>query len=310
MLFLFNMFNHNTLGQRSLEDVIGIFGHQLRALGHTAIWEEKNANFIVQSEGINVIVEGFVPQHAAMIEEAHSRGARFLMLATEEPTEKGFNHGTQREMVWRQRDFGASARFFDGILYLVPGKYVHDWYSQHAPSAYLELGYSPSLVRSYRVEPEYDFGFYGSLTHRRLRILKKLANRTSNPKAVKVMADFKSQRERDEAMSHAKVIVQVRKFDAMGLVSSSRCNTALHLGRPVVAEPHELSKPWDEVVKFTETLDGFMTTCLFAKANWRHLHAAQFEKFKEKFSPEFCVGAALQKIGFDFSRYTKAGAAA
>lgn len=309
MLFHVNMFNHSDIGQRSLEDVIGIFGHQLRAIGHKAIWQSHNRDFIQGHEGINVVVEGFVPQHAMMLAEAKRQGARFLMLATEEPTERGFNHGTQAEMVKRQRDFPGAAQHFEGILHLVPGDHITKWYSQFAPSAYLELGYAPSLMRVRAVEPDYDFGFYGSLTKRRYGILKRLANRIGTDKAVKVVADFKTQEERDEQMSRAKVILQVRKFDKMGLVSSSRCNTALSLGRPVVAEPHLLSKPWDEVVKFTNSMEGFYATAMMVRGMWKGVHAEQLSKFKDKFGPEKCVGEALAKIGLDLERPLRSNAA-
>lgn len=298
MRFMFNMFNHSDIGQRSLEDVIGIFGHQLRALGHVAEWETKNENFYKpDGNTINVIVEGFVPQHEGFFAAAHAQGCRFLMLATEEPTATGFNHGIQREMALRQRDFPSCAKYFDGIFYLVPGEYTHNWYNKFAPSAYLELGYSPSLIRQNLAPPEYDFGFYGSVTARRHSILKKLARRTLNPKAVKIVSDFKTQRERDVQMARAKVIVQLRKFDKMGLVSTSRCNTGLHLGRPVIAEPHELSKPWDEVVSFAQTMDGFYNMAMIAAGQWKNLHSQQMAKFKTMMSPEICVGEPLRRIG-------------
>jgi hypothetical protein len=291
------MFNHSELGQRSLEDVIGIWGHQCRALGHEVIWDTKNVGFLMGHEGINVIVEGFVPQHAMILGEAVKRGARFVMLATEEPTERGFNHGTQVEMIKRQKDFHLAAPFFEGILYLVPGKYTHDFYNQFCPSEYVDLGYAPTLVRNHRITPTYDFGFYGSLTQRRYKLLKRLAKRIGSDKAVKIVADFKTQEERDKLMSEAKVILQIRKFDSMGLVSSSRCNTALSIGRPVLAEPHNLSKPWDEVVRFTDTTEGFLNVALIMRGMWKEIWADQFAKFKEKFSPQFCVGDQLEKIG-------------
>jgi hypothetical protein len=306
MRFMMNMFNHSEIGQRSLEDVIGIFGHQLRALGHIAQWDTTNANFYgPEGNTVNVIVEGFVPQHEGFFSAARQRGCRFLMLATEEPTQTGFNHGIQREMELRQRDFPACAKYFDGIFYLVPGQFTHEWYNQFAPAAYLELGYAPSLMRVRPKEPKYDFGFYGSVTARRHSLLKKLAKRTLNPFAVRVVSDFKTQTERDEAMSEAKVILQLRKFDKMGLVSSSRCNTALHLGRPVVAEPHELSKPWDEVVRFTNTMEGFFNTAVMVAKTWKHVHAEQVAKFKDKFSPEICVGEPLRRIGITEEMFTK-----
>lgn len=299
MRFLANMFNHSDVGQRSLEDVIGIFGHQLRALGHTAIWDTTNRGFLntENGEGLNIVVEGFTPAAIEVMANAYVQGARFIILATEEPTDYGFNYGTQPEMVYRQKTFPAAAKYAEGIICLVPGQKVIDWYGQFAPTAWTELGYAPSLVRPNDTMPTHDFGFYGSLTRRRLSILRRLAKRANSLKAVRIVADFKTQVERDVAMREAKVVVQLRKFDKMGLVSSSRCNTALCLGRPVVAEPHDLSKPWDEIVKFTDTMEQFYDTCMFMKATWRHVREQQFEKFKTLLSPDNCVGQAFRKIG-------------
>lgn len=298
MQFVFNMMNHNQMGQRSLEDVIGIFGHQLRALGHTAVWVEANDKWVGGDSGVNVIVEGFTPAVIDVIAQGRAQGARFLCLATEEPTPKGFNHGRDPEMVRRQQMFPEAMKHFDGILHLVPGEATTAWYSQFAPTAYVELGYARSLMRSgNRVEPEYDFGFFGSLSNRRMKILKHLAKRIGTLKAVKIVGDFASQDERDRQMLRARVIVQIRKHEEMGLVSSSRCNTALSIGRPVVAEPHALSKPWDEIVRFSKTLESFYDTAILVRSTWRGVHAQQLEAFKRKLPPEVCVGEPLRRIG-------------
>jgi hypothetical protein len=317
--FLFWMAQHSLVGQRSLEDPVKIVGSQLCALGHFAAWDPSNQHFLLShlepnsvkmndvtlpaGPAYNVLIEGFTPAIVEIIADYHRQGARFLCLATEEPTAKGFNWGTQREMIARQEAFPLVAPYLDGILHLVPGQNVTDWYSRYAPSAYVELGYAPGLVRcETQREPPYDFGFYGSMTPRRLKILKKLAKRSSASKppgaqTVRVVSDFASGAERDAAMQSSKVIVQLRKFDAMGLVSSSRCNTALCLGRPVVAEPHELSKPWDTVVDFAERKADFVNLAMATLADWRGAHARQFAAFRETFSPEFCVGNALRQIG-------------
>lgn len=289
--------NHSEVGQRSLEDVIGIFGHQCNALGHKCVWDTSNSKLVSGADGINVVVEGFTNDSIRVVSQSAQQGARWVILATEEPSERGFNQGTQREMVYRQQRFPEAAKFCEGILHLVPGEHVTNWYSQFAPAAPIELGYAPTLVRISSKEPDYEFGFYGSLTPRRHSILKRLAKRVGTEKAVRLVVDFATQAERDDTMRRAKVIIQVRKFESMGLVSSSRCNTALCLGRPVVAEPHLLSKPWDEVVKFTPTIEEFYNTCLFVRAAWRGVWADQFEKFKKKFPPEECVGRALDHIG-------------
>ena len=305
--FLVHLWNHTKEGIRSLEDVVGIWGHQLRALGHEVVWDPDNTilngkvQFVTGEDTYNVIVEGFTPTIVDIIGKAkETTGAKFICLATEEPTEKGFNHGTQKEMVWRQETFGPAMDHFEGILHLVPGKAVSDWYSQYLPTAYVELGYAPTFIRGERYpEPPFDVGFYGSVTPRRLHLLKRLAKRIGTPRAVRLMADFQEQEKRDAVVQEAKIIVQIRKFDEMGLVSSSRCNTALSCGRPVVAEAHDeaLSKPWDTIVKFSRNEEDFINNVLLALPRWRALHRHQFERFRTMLTPEVCTGHALHKIG-------------
>ena len=176
MQFAFNLWNHNEMGRRSLEDPMGIIGHQLRDLGHRVVWLKNDDEFLAGDSGINVVIEGFTPFATAKIAAAYAQSARFVCVATEEPTPNGFNHGRDDEMVKRQAEFPNAAKYFDGILYLVPGDHVQQWYGQFAPAAYVELGYAPTLVRAFDwQEPQYDFGFFGSLSKRRHKILKKLA---------------------------------------------------------------------------------------------------------------------------------------
>lgn len=290
-----------------MEDVVGIFGKQLRSLGHNILWDTANDKWINGPGNVNIVVEGFTKGSIEIIKTAHAQGAKFIYLATEEPTPKGFNHGYQKEMVWRQQTFAEAAKYCDAIFYLVPGQHVHEFYSQFAPSSYVELGFAPNLVRpQYITEPQYEFGFYGSLSDRRLKILKKLANRMLNtPNAVRIVADFSTQEQRDREMQNCKVVLQLRKFERMGLVSSSRCNTALHLGRPVIAESHDLSKPWDEVVMFTKNIDEFIANCLVWRNLWRQLWSDQFSRFRTKMPPEYCVGRCFTETRF-FERMQEA----
>ncbi len=318
--FAWNCFSHSRIGIRSLEDIIEIISAQLIALGHTSVWGkdiradviERNNYFVGGDNGINIIVEGFTEQHVGIIKQKHEEGARFLILATEEPTDKGFNYGTQVEMIDRQRVFPMVAQYAEGIIHLVPGDHVTRWYGQFAPAAYTELGWSPKIMRQpnapivikengvQRVipEPDYEFGFYGSLTPRRHKLLKKLARRvTRNPKAIVTMVDFGTRTNRDNEMRRAKVILQLRKFEEMGLVSSSRCNTALAIGRPVIAEPHDLAYPWNEVIRFSKSEESFFDEALMMAAMWRGIYQHQVAKFKSTFPPEACIGRALEILG-------------
>lgn len=296
-----NLFNHNPRGQRSLEDPIGIFGNQLRALGHECIWRTANDQFLTKDSGINIVVEGFTPSATQAIAQAHAQNSRFICLATEEPTIYGFNGGRDREMVWRQKLFPDAAKYFEAIYHLVPGERVTRWYSQWAPAAYVELGYADTLVRRTTKKPDFDFGFFGSISKRRLRILRQLARFIGSEKSIRVVSDFPTQEDRDEAMQSARVILQIRKYDEMGLVSSSRCNTALCNGRPVIAEPHELSKPWDEIIRFSDSLEKFYSDAFMMRTMWDGVYRTQFEKFKTRLSPQVCVGDALLKTQLDLT---------
>lgn len=297
----FNTVNHSALGRRSIEDVIDIIGQQLRALGHDVEWDD--ARYYEQGYGLNIIFESFNDDAIAELKRAHNMGCRFLMIATEEPTPKGFNYGATLHLKQRQECFPRAAELCEGILHLIPGEEVTRWYGQYAPAAQAELGYSPGIMkRETCPNPRWDFGFFGGMTPRRNKIVHKLNQKTGG--GVRTETMFRSQEERDAAMQTAKVIVQIRGQEYLGLVSSSRCVTSLALGRPVIAEPHKLSKPWDEVVSFATSLDHFYALAGLTRAMWRGVHAKQLEKFKAKLSPEFCWGEPLKKIGLNQGLYT------
>ena len=320
MEFSFFIAPHTEVGQASLHDVLGIVGHQLRALGHRAVYDERNSKhkkddpndafFIVGPDRINVMIEGFTPAWIEVMARAKAAGARFIIIATEEPTPKGFNWGTQKEMIARQEIFPEAAKHCEGILHLVPGEHVTKWYSQFAPAAQAELGYAPTLLRPIGPAPDFEYGFFGSVTRRRAKILKRVAKQCAKDieKAVRVIADFPDQATRDREMRRCKVVLQLRKFEPMGLVSSSRCNTALMLGRPVVAEPHDLVKPWDEVIDFAKSMDHFFEQALMARIAWQSLWRIQVEKFKVRMSPEVCIGQPLHRIGLISAEGGKAAA--
>lgn len=302
MLFLFNCCNHSKTGRISLEDPMRIIAHQLQELGHRV--EFNDEEYVSAEDGINVLMEGFTPRFTAEITRAKSEGARFICIATEEPTPKGFNSGLIMEAVKRALEFPNAAKNFDAILYLIPGRHVHEWYSQFAPSAFIELGYAPTLVRSqYPMEPTWDFGFFGTLTKRRHKILKRLRTYCGSQKAVRIECMFPSAEERDKVMLDTRVILQLRKDDKMGFISSMRCNTALCLGRPILCEPHDLSdeSPWSHVVKFSESLETFYQDAVLMRSAWRGVHSAQFQKFRTMLTPQFCIGRALEEIKLNLS---------
>jgi hypothetical protein len=296
VIFNFYLRNHSDLGQITLGDPCDILMGQLRALGHRAQRSDKILSDVDGTGIINVVFEGFTPSSVEGLAEAHRWGSRFMIIATERPAEGGFNGINWNEFKQRQDIFPEAARYAEAIWALIPG--TEEWYGRHAPTACVELGYAPGLVGRVPGSPDCEFAFHGNITQRRKDIFRRLARRFTGDRAGAITA-FAEPARRDETISRGKVVVQVRAYEEMGSVSSSRCCTALHLGRPVVAEPHELSRPWDEVIHFSKSLDAFYDDVVVKRIAWRSEWERQFERFKTRFSPERCVGQAIrQTFGF------------
>lgn len=291
MLCNFTTFNHCADGQRAVRDVFDIMGAQLKALGHE-VYEQEG--FL---PGYNFIAESFAdPRFPALPNIIASKAAgscRFICVATERPGTMAFNDAPDQGMLDRQQIFPEAMKHFDAILHLVPGNDVTAWYSCFRPAAYAELGYAPGLMRDDGTEPTFDFGFFGKRTPRREAILDRLQRYGS----LITVHDFAPGEERDRQMRKAKIIVQIREHEATPVCSSSRCCTALSLGRPVIAEPHPAPGVWGEIVWFAPSIDAFLEDAARALTYWRQLHEVQLAKFKERMTPERCVGAPLRSVG-------------
>ncbi len=301
MLFSFTTWNHCQQGRVIVEDITIPMGHQLMALGHQVLWT-VHPQFISRDLGYNIVLESFADDPATLesMRAAHANGSRFLIVATEEPTPRGFNHGVDPAMVDRQKAFPAAAALADGILHLVPGSGVTRWYSQYGRAAYAEIGYAPSLVMlpsDDDMEPTAYFGFFGKITPRRERMLAHLGE-IGGMKPIRIDTLDVPRAARNQIMKHAAVIVQIMANDEWGMVSSTRCAASLSLGRPVIAEPHPYSHPWDKVVDFSESVESFYSDALAAAlGDWRGRWSRQLARFKDKLSPEVCIGHPLRSIG-------------
>lgn len=294
MIFRFSTFNHCPQGKIIVEDITAIMGAQMSMLGHAVSFTEK-PEFI--GDGYNLVLESFAddPNTIALIAKAHADGKRFIFVATEEPTPSGFNHGLDPAMIDRQNAFVEAAKYCSGILHLVPGEHVTSWYSKLAPAAHSELGHAHALDDFEKTEPDHDFGFYGKMTWRREKMLDRIERTTGNP-VLKITSLDLPRKRRDEIMGHARVILQIRANEEWGMVSSTRCATALFMGRPVVGEPHPYQKPWDDVVDFAPSVEQFFAMALATRLQWRKVHRRQLAKFRTRLTPDICIGAPLRTI--------------
>lgn len=297
-IFRFNTFNHCDDGKRCIEDLTRILSAQLRALGHKT---EVSDEFAYTKDHVNLLYESFAdPGTLLTIHDAYHDGARFAYIATEEPRPAGFNGRLDNAMDERQAAFPEAARYAEAILHLAPGERVTRWYAQFAPAAYVELGHAPQPHGREQwyagCDPTYDFGFYGQMTPRRRRIFDEL-ERANEASTLVLPFIVHTAAQRDKLMRQVRVIPQVRAHDSQEIISSSRCATALNLGRPVIAEPHALPGVWREVVSFSTSHYTFYQDAAYAAKHWRELHAIQHELFVDRMTPERCLGAPLRAVG-------------
>ena len=152
------------------------------------------------------------------------------------------------------------------------------------------------MVEDSREEPDLDFGFYGLMTWRRREIIDEIAKRSGKP-VLEMTSLLTPRAARNAEMRRARVILQIRANLETQWVSSTRCASALHMGRPIVAEPHGIRGPWDEIVPFADTIEDFYVQAAATAANWRGAWRGQVDRFAAKLSPGTCVGRPLREIG-------------
>ncbi len=258
---------------QELHDILTIVGNQLYALGHRARYAGPDAPFIPADAGYNVVLDGITDAVGEKIPAANGMGARFLYLVTDRPP--AFSP--------------ALVRCFDAALSMdadVGARWTR-------PVARLELGYAPTLMKLSAAVPTIDVGFFGPVSKRQSKILKKMHQRIN----VLVEDDHTK---RETGIYKVKVVLQLREIDdELKPVSASDCNAALCLGRPVLADAHLRKWPWGNIVNITSSMDDFYNECkLMINGRWRDDYTKQFTKFA-KLTPEVCIGEPLRKIGIN-----------
>lgn len=305
MQFQFNTFNITGLGRVAMQDIFSNICRQMEALGHEAFWTDDG--FAHGDDAYVILTEGFFDTHLEVMKQAAESGVKFIIMGTEAPSKDGFNGGLTEELRVRQKTFYKAAEYAVAIWCTILNSV--EWYSQFGkPAAFLDLGYAPASVR-HPTNPaglDHDYGFFGSITERRYKMLENFArSRVDGHKARVRAVSFDTVENRDSAMSRCRVVLQIRAHEKMAMLSTSRCSTALHIGRPVIAENHLDPGPWAEIIEFAHP-DIFILKAARMHARWQEAHAEQFERFKRLLPPEACVGktiaatlphAAIQLVG-------------
>lgn len=290
--FQFSTFNVTPLGRRALEDIISNICRQLDSLGHKSYWCDEA--FSLETDTYVVVFEGFLPPHIEFLRACRQDGAKIIIVGTEAPGAHGFNSGLTPELLLRQKLFPAAAHEAAAIWYTVPDS--GRWYGTFGPpAAYLELGYAPASVRHPAAQLDHDFGFFGSMTRRRWKLLQKFARASiGSRKATVRYAELIAGEERDAQMARARVMLQIRAHEKMQNLSTSRLCTAMHIGRPVIAEMHEDPGVWGRIIEFAHPAK-FIDQAIDMSKRWQEAYEEQFARFKTLLPPEKCVGRAIEQ---------------
>lgn len=288
MHFRFFLGNHSEIGRKSLEDVIHALGAQILDLGHTA----DRSDTTVRPDAINVICEGFTEAETERVMTLRRHGCRVVLVCTESIAGDSLNNFQSEDYQGRYHQLMKVAPNVDAIWCLVPGT-AAALRSHNANARDVELGYSPRRLRKLRTKPQYDFGFFGSVTGYRRRTLQEFGRRGHS---VYVMRNFAPPDERDRAIANCKVVLHVKATKSWKIVSSSRCSTALHIGRPVVAQPIASDSIWKEIVRFSMTQDAFYDDAARVMRNWETHWGRQIARYKDLLSADKCLGAAVEAL--------------
>lgn len=288
MHFRFFLGNHNEIGRRSLEDVIHALGAQILDLGHTADRSDKS----VRIDAINIISEGFTELETQQFLSHKRQGLRFILLMPESLLNNSLNDFQTPVYQERYRQFMKVAPEADAIWCLVPGTAAK--LRDLNPNAVdVELGYSPRRRRELTKEPNYDFGFFGALTAFRRETLDEFRRRGHS---LLVSRKLAPPDERDRDVANCRVILHIRASGTWKIISSSRCSTALHVGRPVVSQPVASRSIWKRIIRFSGSHDSFFDEAARVAHQWELHWQRQFAAFQRLLPAERCIGPAVSAL--------------
>jgi hypothetical protein len=124
------------------------------------------------------------------------------------------------------------------------------------PCRHIPFTLTPKRLAKYKalvnVKKEFDVGFCGTLSPRRLKILEELSARVS---CLFINGVFDE--ERDAALAKCKVILNIHYEEDYKIFERSRCQAWMELGVPVVSEtsldddPRAFCFPYDKLVEET-----------------------------------------------------------
>lgn len=258
MHFHFLLTNHYPYGVYKIEDHIKLIGGGLAALGHKITYGFDDD--VVRWPGVNLLVEFFnfspVVDQVIGLKTSSTRYAFGLICHadlqdTSVMADPNFpDRRPSLERLLPHMDFAWTVVPCD--YGSIPGG---------EKMRYLEYGYVPSLRRPDRLARDRDVLIYGSVGSRRSDLFNALVQRGLS---VSMTTGILPGYFKNDLLDRARVVVDVRRSDAVRFLSPSRQCTVLHAGAAIVAEAFDaspLSKlySYGAAVPFRDVVDMCVT---------------------------------------------------
>ncbi len=283
--------NHTEVGRDTLIDIRNCLAGMLIDLGHGVT---KSSDQLVTRPSINVLFEGFGRKSSALLAAISKQDFDFLIVCTEAFGKKAMNDSAHRAMRMRQRWLPEVAKIAKACWCLAPG--MAEQLKQYCENSFdVELGWSQTQesVLLKDEAPKHPFVFYGGLNERRASLVNAFEGQGHH---VALGEDYGPILLRNDLVRQSKVVLGLKPTNSWKLFSSSRAQTALHLGRPVIFEDVDDSahrSPWRDIVVVSES-ECFGTVAVEMMKNWQDCAAEQMEKFREILPPQRSIGPALE----------------
>lgn len=285
MWFHFCTSNHNAIGRETLEDMYNWFQAGLSELGHQVTISSEE----VHEGAINIFWENFLPGMGDKIKRTKTI---YGIVATEIPFGDSFNGRSDGPWPLRWKGFPEVASGASFIWTMVES--TVPFYSQFAPTAFMELGYSELLVPKKTIEnPDIDFSFFGLRTPYREKVIKKLE------KKAKVLCPkkFLTSEGVSELIARTKVGLSFKQSETWPIPSPTRLGRHLMAKRGLVTEHTSVITRQAELVSVVPEGRDFVEFALEKLKTWKADAEIAFERFRIEMPMKSILENILDQTG-------------
>ena len=285
MWFHFCTSNHNATGRDTLEDMYNWFYAGLSELGHRVTISQHE----IHSDAINIFWENFLPKMGNKIKETN---AIYGIVATEIPYGETFNGRSDGPWPLRWKGFSEAATGASFIWTMVES--TVPYYSQFAPTAFVELGFSELLIpKMTNDRPDIDFSFFGLRTPYREKVIKKLE------KKAKVFCPnkFLSSEEVSNLIARTKVGLSFKQSETWPIPSPTRLGRHLMAKRGLVTEYTPVITRQAQLISVAPENVDFAAFALEKLKTWKEDAEIAFERFRVEMPMKSIMADVLNKTG-------------